>query len=225
VDTLISEGINVNITLMFSMRHYESVASAYIRGLARRQQPAKVASVASFVVSRVDTQIDKVLEANGTKEALALRGRTAIANAKLVYRRFREVFYGDAFAALKKRGARLQRPLWASTSTKNPHYRDVMYVEGLIGPETVNTLPLATLEAFRNHGQVRGATVLEDWPNAEQELRELAGLGIDLDAIAERLQVDGVELFAESYNKVMAALERKREATIPARRFSGGGPH
>jgi transaldolase len=223
VDTLISDGINVNITLMFSMRHYEAVASAYMRGLERCRRPEKVASVASFFVSRVDTQVDKALETKGGGEALALRGRIAIANAKLVYRRFREIFHGDAFATLRRRGARVQRPLWASTSTKNPRYRDVLYVEELIGPETVNTLPLATLEAFREHGRVRGATVLEGWADAERELGGLAGLGIDLDAIAQRLQVSGVQLFAESYSKVMAALERKREAIIPARRFSGGG--
>ena len=225
VDTLISEGINVNITLMFSMRHYEAVASAYIRGLERRRRPENVSSVASFFVSRVDTQVDKALESNGSSEALALRGKIAIANAKLVYRRFREIFHGEAFAALQKRGARVQRPLWASTSAKNPQYRDVLYVEELIGPETVNTLPLATLEAFRDHGRVRGATVLEGWADAEQELRKLASFGIELDAIAEQLQVDGVELFTEAYNKVMAALERKRESLVPARRLSGGGFH
>lgn len=225
VDTLISEGINVNITLMFSMRHYEAVVSAFMRGLERCRQPEKVASVASFFVSRVDTQVDKALEAKGTTEALALRGKIAVANARLVYRRFREIFHGDAFSTLRKRGARVQRPLWASTSTKNPNYRDVLYVEELIGPETVNTLPLATLEAFRDHGRVRGATVQDGWADAEQELGALADLGIDLNAITERLQVDGVELFAESYSKVMAALEKKREAMIPARRFSGGGSH
>jgi transaldolase len=225
VEALISEGINVNITLMFSMQHYEVVTRAYIRGLERCRRPEKVASVASFFVSRVDTQVDRELEANGSAAALALRGRIAIANAKLVYRRFREIFHGEAFAALQRRGARAQRPLWASTSTKNRHYRDVLYVEELIGPETVNTLPLATLEAFRDHGRVRGATVLEGWSDAEQELEQLAGLGIHLDAVTEQLQMDGVELFAEAYSKVMAALERKREAVIPARRSSGGGTH
>lgn len=225
LDPLIAEGINVNITLMFSMRHYESVAAAYIRGLEQCRRPEKVASVASFFVSRVDTQADKALETKGTREALALRGRIAVANAKLVYRRFREIFHGDAFSPMRKRGARVQRPLWASTSTKNPNYRDVLYVEELIGPETVNTLPLSTLEAFRDHGRVRGATVLEGWADAEQELRALAGLGIDLNAITARLQVNGVALFAEAYNKVMAALERKREAIIPVTRSSGGSSH
>jgi len=221
VDTLISEGINVNITLMFSMRHYEAVTSAYMRGLQRCSRPERVASVASFFVSRVDTQVDKLLEANGSSEALALRGSIAIANARLVYRRFVEIFHGDAFSTLRSRGARAQRPLWASTSTKNPHYRDVLYVEELIGPETVNTLPLKTLEAFRDHGRVRGATVSESWAESEQKLNTLATLGIDLNAIAERLQVDGVASFAAAYSKVIGALERKREAMIPARRFSG----
>lgn len=222
VDTLISEGINVNITLMFSMRHYEAVAGAYIRGLEHCRRPETVASVASFFVSRVDAQVDKALEANGASEALALRGTIAIANARLVYRRFREIFHGEAFAALGNRGARVQRPLWASTGTKNPEYRDVLYVEELIGPETVNTLPLPTLEAFRQHGRVRGATVMEGWAEAEQDLAKLASLGIDLEAITERLQVDGVELFAAAYNKVVAALERKREALVPEPRLSGG---
>lgn len=221
VDTLISEGINVNITLMFSMRHYEAVTGAYLRGLERCMRPESVASVASFFVSRVDTQVDKALEANGTSEALALRGRIAIANAKLVYRRFRELFHGDAFASLRNRGARAQRPLWASTSTKNPNYRDVLYVEELIGPETVNTVPLATLEAFRDHGRVRGATVLEGWNDAEQELGRLAGLGIDLNAITEQLQIDGIQSFADAYGNVLAALERKLDAIIPAERTSG----
>lgn len=225
VDTLISEGINVNITLMFSMRHYDAVTSAYIRGLERCRHPEKVASVASFFVSRVDTRVDKALEGNGSREALALRGRIAVTNAKLVYRRFGEIFHGEPFAALRKRGARVQRPLWASTSTKNPQYRDVLYVEELIGPETVNTLPLGTLEAFRDHGRVGGATVLEGWADAERELQTLTSLGIDLNAIADRLQLDGIESFAESYSKVMAALERKRESITPARHFSGGQVH
>lgn len=221
VETLISEGINVNITLMFSMRHYEAVSGAYIRGLERCARPERVASVASFFVSRVDTQIDKALQSNGSGEALALRGRIAIANSKMVYRRFRELFHGAAFAPLRKRGARVQRPLWASTSTKNPQYRDVVYVEELIGPETVDTLPLATLEAFRDHGRVRGATVLEDWTGAERELSSLANLGIDLDAVAEQLQVDGIAAFAASYGKVLATLERKHAALAPAGRSSG----
>ena len=162
-EALIAEGLNINITLMFSLRHYEAVATAYMRGLQRCREPGKVASVASFFVSRVDTAVDKALDAIGSPQALTLRGKIAIANAKVVYRRFQEIFTGDEFASLRRRGARVQRPLWASTSTKNRAYSDVLYVEELIGPDTVNTLPPDTLAAFRDHGHVRGDTVLGDW--------------------------------------------------------------
>ncbi|MFZ0593052.1 MAG: transaldolase [Bryobacteraceae bacterium] len=217
VEALIAAGINVNITLMFSLSHYEAVANAYIRGLQRCKEPEKIASVASFFVSRVDTQVDQALEALGSPEALALRGKIAIANSKRVYQRFREIFYGDGFSTLLRRGARAQRPLWASTSTKNPQYRDVMYVEELIGSETVNTLPLATLNAFRDHGRVRGDTVREDLSAAEDQLRTLSNLGIDLDAITEKLQVDGIASFASAYDRVLAALEKKRGSMMKAR--------
>ncbi|HXK61648.1 MAG TPA: transaldolase [Acidobacteriota bacterium] len=218
VEELIAEGINVNITLMFSLAHYEAVAHAYIRGLERCARPGTVASVASFFVSRVDTQVDKLLEANGSEAALDLRGKIAITNAKIVYRRFREIFYGDAFSKQRDRGARVQRPLWASTSTKNPQYRDVVYVEELIGADTVNTLPPATLEAFRDHGRVRGATVMEGLAESEQELRQLADLGIDLNSIAEQLQKDGIKSFASAYGKVLAALDKRCELIIPSGR-------
>jgi len=217
VEALIAAGINVNITLMFSLSHYEAVARAYIRGLQCCKEPEKIASVASFFVSRVDTQVDRALEALGSPEALALRGKIAIANSKKVYQRFREIFYGEDFSTLRKRGARVQRPLWASTSTKNPRYRDVLYVEELIGPDTVNTLPLATLSAFRDHGRVRGDTVREDLSVAEGQLRSLANLGIDLGAITEKLQVDGIASFASAYDRVLAALEKKRGSMMPAR--------
>src|ERR1700688_3364383 len=191
VEVLIAEGININITLMFSLAHYEAVAQAYLRGLKRNANPHQVSSVASFFVSRVDTEVDRVLEGIGTSEALSLRGKIAIANARVVYRRFREIFLGTSFEEFRSRGARLQRPLWASTGTKNPAYSDVLYVEELIGPDTVNTLPPDTLAAFRDHGHVRGDTVLENGPEAESQLRALSGLGIDLDAITGKLQVDG----------------------------------
>src|SRR6185312_9516511 len=210
VEALIAEGINVNITLMFSMKHYEAVAGAYIRGLKRCGKPEKIASVASFFVSRVDTQVDKALDALGSPEALALRGKIAIANSKRVYQRFREIFAGDDFSALRKKGAHVQRPLWASTSTKNPRYRDVLYVEELIGPETVNTIPPATMKAFRDHGQVRGDTIQENLPEADAQLQTLSKLGIDLNAIADKLQVDGVAAFASAYDRVLAALEKKQ---------------
>jgi transaldolase len=217
VEELLAAGINVNITLMFSISHYEAVARAYLRGLQRCRQPEKVASVASFFVSRVDAQVDRALEAVGSPEALALRGKIAIANAKKVYQRFKEIFYGEDFSTFRQRGSRVQRPLWASTSTKDPHYRDVLYVEELIGPDTVNTLPPATLNAFRDHGCVRGDTVQEDLSVAEHQLRTLSGLGIDLEAITEKLQVDGIASFASAYDRVLAALEKKRATMMAAR--------
>ena len=223
VEALIAEGINVNITLMFSLRHYEAVANAYLRGLERCSKPAAVASVASFFVSRVDTEVDRALEANGSAEALALRGRIAIANSKLVYRRFREIFDGPSFAALRSRGTRVQRPLWASTSTKNPAYRDVLYVEELIGPDTVNTLPPATLDAFRDHGRVRGVTLAEGLEAAQAAVERLRGLEIDLGAITDKLQTDGIAAFASSYDKVIAAIEKKRQAILSGRQQAGRG--
>ena len=210
IEALIGEGINVNVTLMFSLDHYEHVAFAYIRGLERCATPAAVASVASFFVSRVDTVVDKALERVGTPEALGLRGRAAVANSRLVYQRFLEIFHGEPFAALAAKGARVQRPLWASTSTKNPDYRDVIYVEELVARETVNTIPLATLDAFRDHGRVRGATAAEDPEGARATLTALARLGIDLNAVTETLQREGVQSFAKSYDDLIASLERKR---------------
>lgn len=216
IEQLIGEGINVNITLMFSQRHYEEVAQAYLRGLARCRQPAKIASVASFFVSRIDTVVDRALEENGSAKALELRGKIAIANAKVAYRRFREIFHREAFLALHDRGAHVQRVLWASTGVKNPRYRDVLYVEELIGPETVNTIPPETLEAFRQHGKVRGATVLENLAEADEQLRSLQTLGINLDEISEKLQLDGIAAFAAAYDKVVAALDKKSHAIVAA---------
>jgi transaldolase len=209
IERLIARGINVNATLMFSLGHYEAVAGAYLRGLAACAEPARVASVASFFVSRVDTKIDAALDAIGTPEALDLRGKAAIANSKLAYRRFEELFGGEAFAPHAARGARVQRPLWASTSTKNPAYRDVMYVEELVGPDTVNTLPVATLEGFRDHGVVR-ASLREDLEGAEQVFADLAALGVDIDAVTEELQVEGVAAFAASFDQLLAALDAAR---------------
>ena len=215
IERLIGEGINVNATLMFSLADYEAVAHAYLRGLEACAEPAGVASVASFFVSRVDTKVDKELEAIGTEDALALRGKAAVANAKLAYRRFEEIFRGEAFAPLAVRGARVQRPLWASTGTKNPAYSDVLYVDELIGPETVNTLPVATMDAFRDHGCVR-ATLREDLAAAEATFAGLAALGVDLDAVTAELQVEGVAAFAASFEQLLAALDAtlgKRIAT------------
>ncbi|MCW8985995.1 MAG: transaldolase [Thermoanaerobaculales bacterium] len=212
IESLIGGGINVNATLMFSLADYEAVANAYLRGLEANSNPAGVASVASFFVSRVDTKVDAALEAIGTPEALALRGQAAIANAKLAYRRFGQLFGPEAFAPLSARGAMVQRPLWASTSTKNPDYRDVIYVEELIGPDTVNTLPVATLEAFRGHGEPR-TSLLEDVAGAEGVFAGLAGVGVDIDAITTELQVEGVEAFAKSFDQLLGALDEARSSS------------
>ena len=216
IEQLIADGLNINVTLMFSMDHYEAVARAYVQGLERCDNPAGVASVASFFVSRVDTLVDKELAANGTPEAKALMGKIAIANSKVVYRRFLEIFHGEGFVSLRQRGARVQRPLWASTGTKNPDYSDVLYVENLIGPETVNTLPPDTLNAFRDHGKIPGATVKEGVREAEDMLAQLAALGIDLGAITGKLQRDGVASFAASFDQLMAALDDKRKRLMTA---------
>lgn len=209
IEALIADAINVNVTLMFSTAHYEAVAEAYLRGLHRCRQPAQVHSVASFFVSRVDSAVDRALESLGKPEALSLRGQIAVANCKRVYRRFREIFHGEHFAALRQRGGNVQRPLWASTGTKNPAYPDVIYLEELVGPETVNTVPPSTMDAFRDHGRVRGDTLLEGEPDSA--LSRLAKLGISLNAIAEKLQAEGVISFAASFDALLATLERKRK--------------
>ena len=214
-EELIASGVNINVTLMFSLKHYEDIAHAYIRGLQRCDHPERMASVASFFVSRVDGAVDKLLEANGSPEAKALLGRIAVANAKLTYKRFQEIFYGDDFAELKSEGARVQRPLWASTSTKNPAYSDTLYVAELIGPDTVNTMPPATLEAFRDHGKVE-VTVTKNVDEAEAQIAALGELGIDLGEVTEKLQVDGVASFAKSFDELLEALERKGTLLSPA---------
>jgi transaldolase len=200
---------------MFSLEHYEAVAQAYLRGIDRHPDPHQVVSVASVFVSRLDVVADRLLEAIGSPEALSLRGRIAIANAKRVYRRFREIFYGEAFAALRQRGARLQRPLWASTGTKNPSYSDVLYLEALIGPDTITTVPPATMDAFRDHGRVRLTLGMEE-EDAEAALTGAAALGLDVHAIAEQLQADAVKAFASSFDQLVATLEEKRRQVLTA---------
>jgi len=211
IETLLAEGVNVNATLIFSLRHYRGVASAYLRGVEHCADPARVASVASFFVSRLDTVVDSELERRGTEEALALRGRAAVANAAAAYRVFLDLFGGSAFAHLKARGARVQRPLWASTSTKNPDFSDVLYVEDLIGPDTVNTIPVSTLDAFRDHGRPQPGLEAV-MAHAEETLARLRALGVDLDAVTERLQLDGVAAFAASFEALLAALEGRLQA-------------
>jgi transaldolase len=209
VEVLTAEGINVNITLMFSLEHYEAVAQAYLRGIQRNLQPHRVTSVASLFVSRLDAAADRLLEKLQSPDALALQGRLAIANARRVYFRFRELFDGEPFAALKQRGARVQRPLWASTGTKNAVYSDVLYIEALIGPDTITTVPPPTLDAFRDHGRVQ-VTLGTDEEDAEAVLAKGAALGLDLHAITEQLQADGIKAFAASFDQLVATLGEKR---------------
>lgn len=210
IATLIGDGINVNVTLMFSLAHYEAVAEAYIAGLeayaATGGDLSRVASVASFFVSRVDGLIDPALEKAGAPE---LRGQAAIANAKLAYARFRELFSGPRWERLAAQGAHVQRPLWASTGTKDPRYPDTLYVDSLIGADTVNTVPPATLTAFRDHGTV-AATLTEGLDDARTLLANLAELHIDLQQITQRLQDDGVASFAKSFETLMASVAEKR---------------
>jgi transaldolase len=209
VEVLTADGINVNITLMFSLEHYEAVAQAYLRGIDRHPNPRRVVSVASVFVSRLDLIADRQLEAIGSPEALALRGRIAIANAKRIYGRFREMFDGEAFAALERRGVRRQRPLWASTGTKNPSYSDVLYVEALVGPDTITTIPPGTVDAFRDHGRVQ-MTLGTNVESAEAALESAAVLGLDLHAMTEQLQADALKAFTSSFDQLLATLAEKR---------------
>ena len=209
IEDALADGINVNVTLLFSRDMHEQVMRAYIRGLERRldagERVERVASVASFFVSRVDTAIDAELERLGRTD---LQGKAAVANAKLAYARFREIFDGPDFARLREAGAQVQRPLWASTSTKNPSYRDVIYVEELIGADTVNTMPLATVEAFAEHG-IHGRTVDKDLDQARKVLDQLREAGIDLDAVTDRLQTEGVEKFSKSFEELINSVGEK----------------
>lgn len=207
-EALLAEGISVNVTLMFSLAHYEAVAQAYLRGVGRASEPERVASVASFFVSRVDSKVDGLLDEIGSDEALALRGCIGIANSKMAYQRYLEIFEGGSFETLAARGARPQRVLWASTSTKNPDYRDVLYIEELIGPATVNTVPPATVEAFRDHG--RPARTLDaDVAAARSQLEALAALGIDLAEVTQELQEEGLAKFAQPFDTLLATLADK----------------
>ncbi len=209
IEELTAAGININATLMFSLADYEAVANAFIRGAERASDPSRLASVASFFVSRVDSYADEALEAVGSSAALDLRGTIAVANAKAAYARYLELFEGEAFRRLAAEGTRPQRVLWASTSTKNPEYRDVMYVEDLVGPNTVNTAPPATIEAFEDHGVVVADSLLDGMEAARRRIRTLGEVGIDFDAITERLQVDGVDAFAAAYEGLIEAIAHK----------------
>jgi transaldolase / glucose-6-phosphate isomerase len=215
---LISEGININVTLLFAQEVYEKVAEAYIAGLedlARKGGDLKkMAGVASFFISRIDTLVDSLLNdrikktSDATGQALlkSLLGKVAIANGKLTYQRYERIFSGPRWQALATRGAQTQRVLWASTSTKNPAYRDVIYVEELIGPATVNTMPPATIDAFRDHGRVR-KSLTEDVPGAQKVMDDLARAGISIQEVTDKLTDDGVKLFADAFDKLLAAVD------------------
>jgi transaldolase len=212
IEQCLAEGININITLIFSLERYEGVINAWLSGLERAAKSGRplhpIASVASFFVSRVDSLIDGQLQ---KKNLTSLMGKAAIANAQGAYRIFERMVAGPRFKALEAKGARPQRPLWASTSTKNPAYRDVLYVEELIGPDTVNTLPLATIDAFRDHGTVRRALPAEA-AETESVLQRLKEAGVDMAQATRQLEEDGVRLFAESYDSLIKSLEQKKEA-------------
>ena len=220
IEELIAAGLNINVTLIFALAAYEAVAEAYIRGLERRAaegKPLTNRSVASFFVSRVDTETDKRLEAKlaerpGDAEIEGLFGTAAIANAVLAYEKFEEIFRGERFRELREQGAAVQRPLWASTSAKNPKYRDVVYAEALIGPDTVDTMPLATIEAFADHGVVRGDTVREDYAGAHRVIERLRAAGIEIDTVTQQLLEAGVKSFADSYDELITGIAEKVDA-------------
>jgi transaldolase len=210
---MIAEGRNINVTLIFSLERYQAVMDAYIDGLEQLAADpmadlSRVASVASFFISRVDVEVDRRLEAIGTPDALALRGTAGLTQARLAYEQFTETFSGNRWNALQVRGARVQRPLWASTGTKNPDYSDVLYVDGLIGPHTVNTLPEPTLEAFADHG-VLERTVDADIDGAHEIWDGLANVGIDMDDVSDQLEREGVNAFMKSFDELIEALETK----------------
>ena len=213
IQRMIAEGRSVNVTLIFSLDRYETVMEAYVAGLEEYAASpgadlSRVASVASFFISRVDTEIDRRLDEIGTPEALDLRGKGAVAQGKLAYKAFQRVFSGPRWEALAAQGARVQRPLWASTSTKNPAYPDTLYVDELIGPDTVNTLPDATIEAFADHGTV-ARRVDADVDDAERVWAGLATVGVDIDDVGARLEAEGVSSFQKSFDELLAALEEK----------------
>jgi transaldolase len=210
IEEMIARGRSINVTLIFSLQRYSDVAEAYIRGLERLVEgggdPSSVASVASFFVSRVDTETDRRLDEMGGHDEL--RGKLAVANAKLAYQRYKEIFAGERWQALEEKGATPQRCLWASTSTKNPEYRDVMYVEDLIGPDTVNTMPEETIEAFQDHGEV-APTLEQGMDEAKRVFEELEQAGVDYDDVTATLEREGVEKFSDSFSDLLDGIRSK----------------
>jgi transaldolase len=219
IQELVTEGININVTLMFSMAQYDMVAEAYFSALEKRAAKAfdlhHIASVASFFVSRIDVKVDKMLDEIGTPEAKALKGKIGIANAKMAYQHFKKTFQGKRWDFLSEKGARLQRVLYGSTSTKNPEYSDVMYVDGLIGKHTVNTIPPKTLEAFMDHGTV-ALTLDRDVDEARKQLDQLEKVGINLDDVTRELLDEGVEKFVKPYDNLIETIAQKQADLITA---------
>jgi len=217
IEEMIARGRPINVTLIFSLQRYVEVVEAYLRGLERLVEsggdPTKVASVASFFVSRVDTEADRRLDEAGAPDDL--KGKLAVANAKLAYQRYKELFSGPRWEALEAKGARTQRCLWASTSTKNPAYRDVLYVEDLIGPETVNTMPEETIDAFQDHGEV-ALTLEADVDGAKQLFERIAEAGVDYDDVVVTLEQEGVEKFADSFRELLDGVKAKRGELVSA---------
>jgi transaldolase len=218
IEESIANGIPINVTLIFSLERHREVAEAYVRGVKRFVEgggdPSNIASVASFFVSRVDTETDKRLDEIGGHDEL--KGKLAIANAKLAYETYKEVFSGSEWEALEAKGASKQSCLWASTSTKNPEYRDVLYVEELVGPDTVNTMPRETIEAVQDHAEIRGNTIEEDLEGARKLFDDLKAAGIDYDDVVETLEKEGVEKFAKSFQDLFADVESKRDRLVAA---------
>jgi transaldolase len=217
IEEMIARGRNINVTLIFSLQRYAEVVEAYQRGLERLVEsdgdPTRVASVASFFVSRVDTEADRRLDEAGAPDEL--KGRLAVANAKLAYQRYKQLFSGDRWEALEAKGATAQRCLWASTSTKNPAYRDVMYVEELIGPETVDTMPEETIRAFQDHGEV-ALTLERDLDEAQRVFDRVAEAGVDYDDVVAVLEREGVDKFADSFRELLDGVRTKRGELVSA---------
>jgi transaldolase len=221
IEQCLQEGININITLLFSVEHYQAVAEAYLRALearvARRQPIDRIASVASLFVSRVDTEVDRRIDARGDALLWPLRGEVAIAGARLAYAMFTETRRSERWRALEAKGARPQRLLWASTGTKNPEYSDVKYVESLIGPDTIATVPPETLRRFEDHGRISNALDASSAADARRVLDALAAGGIDFTEVNQTLEDEGIEKFAKAFDKVLAAIHRARTPDSPKR--------
>jgi transaldolase len=219
IGELLEQGIGINVTLLFAVEAYEEVARTYVRALQRRAEAGKsldVPSVASFFISRMDTLVDSLLEdlagSSAASDLLSLRGQVAVANAKIAYRSYQQIFGSPEFNKLRSKGARVQRPLWASTSTKNPSYRDVLYVEPLIGPDTVNTMPMETIEAFLDHGQVVPKSIELEVDGARRHLARLEEVGISIRQVTNRLLDEGIAKFNDPYDKLLKTLEAHRAA-------------